>query len=62
MSVVSKISTGINSVRTYWKHPPEGRYIPFKEVVSLAAGWIRRQVYLLCRPADAAECRQHLDR
>lgn len=37
-SAKTKLVQMVGDLRTYWKHPPEGRYMPFKELVSLAAG------------------------
>ena len=37
-SVFTKLPQAVNSLRVYWKRPPEGRYMPFKELVSLAVG------------------------
>ena len=33
-----KIKTGVEDVKLYWNKPPHGRYMPFKEIASLAVG------------------------
>lgn len=33
-----KIQTGVEALQLYWDKPPKGRYMPFKEIASLAAG------------------------
>lgn len=40
MKIREKLSGAIDSLKLYWKHPPLGRYMPFKEIGSLAAGGI----------------------
>lgn len=37
-SIGKKISAGIESLKLYWNKPPHGRYVTFKEIVSLAFG------------------------
>lgn len=37
-SSTNKIGKLLGDLKTYWNHPPAGRYMPFKELVSLAAG------------------------
>ncbi len=34
----SKIKTGLEDLKLYWNQPPHGRYMPFKEIASLAVG------------------------
>lgn len=38
MGGIKKIAQSVNNLETYWKRAPEGRYMPFKELASLAAG------------------------
>lgn len=40
MKIREKLSGAIDSLKLYWKHPPLGRYMPFKEIGSLAVGGI----------------------
>ena len=37
-SIGKKISAGIENLKLYWNKPPHGRYVTFKEIVSLAFG------------------------
>lgn len=38
MNVKQKIVNGLDMLRLYWKTPPYGRYMNFKEIVSLSVG------------------------
>lgn len=38
MSVKTKAAEGIENLKLYWNHPPHGRYMNFKEIVSLSIG------------------------
>ena len=38
MSLINKAKEGITKVRTYWRTPPLGNYMNYKEIVSLAGG------------------------
>ena len=40
MSLVEKAKAGLSNVRTYWKTPPLGRYMPFREIAAYAGGGI----------------------
>lgn len=40
MNVVEKAKGLISSVKTHWNTPPEGRYIPYKEIMSYSVGGI----------------------
>lgn len=40
MSVKNKISELIGSAKKYWKTPPKGRYVTYKEIASLSGGGI----------------------
>lgn len=35
---IKDIKTKAEDLKLYWKEPPHGRYMPFKEIVSLAVG------------------------
>ena len=37
---VQKAKTLADNVRFYWKEPPKGKYMPFKEVIAYAFGGI----------------------
>lgn len=36
--IKNKIVNGIQDLKIYWNEPPHGRYMPFKEIASLAVG------------------------
>lgn len=38
MALVNKVKDGFSYVKTYWKTPPLGNYIPIKEIAALAGG------------------------
>ncbi len=38
MSLINKAKEGFTKVRTYWRTPPLGNYMTYKEIVSLASG------------------------
>ena len=40
MKLINKLKDLIASVKKYWKTPPEGRYIPFKEICAYSVGGI----------------------
>ncbi|MGN0469025.1 MAG: MFS transporter [Acutalibacteraceae bacterium] len=40
MKIVEKAKGAVSSVKTHWKTPPEGRYIPYKEIMSYSVGGI----------------------
>lgn len=40
MSLVAKAKAGVSKIRTYWKTPPLGRYMPFREIAAYAGGGI----------------------
>lgn len=33
-----KIKSGLENIRTHWKTPPEGKYVPFREYFDITAG------------------------
>lgn len=35
-----KLKNAVSSLKSYWKTPPEGRYIPFKEIAAYSFGGI----------------------
>ena len=35
-----KCKSFVSSLKTYWKTPPKGRYIPFKEIAAYSIGGI----------------------
>ncbi len=37
-NIKNKIAGGIQDLKIYWNEPPHGRYMPFKEIASLAVG------------------------
>ncbi len=39
-NIKAKAQSLINNVRYYWKEPPKGKYMPFKEIASYAIGGI----------------------
>lgn len=40
MEIINKGKGLLNDVKTYWKIPPKGRYMPFKEIAAYAVGGI----------------------
>ena len=40
MELKKKITSLVNQVRFYWNTPPEGRYMPFKEIAAYSGGGI----------------------
>lgn len=48
MSLVATAKEGISKVKTYWKTPPLGKYMNFKEIASLAGGGIGVKFIITC--------------
>lgn len=48
MNLVGIVRDGISKVKTYWKTPPLGKYMNFKEIVSLAGGGIGVKFIITC--------------
>ena len=48
MNLVTTVKNGFSKVRTYWKTPPLGNYMNFKEIVSLAGGGIGVKFIITC--------------
>ncbi len=48
MSLVGIAKEGVSKVKTYWKTPPLGKYMNFKEIVSLAGGGIGVKFIITC--------------
>lgn len=46
--VKNKLTSLFLSLKTNWKTPPKGRYIPFKEIVSLSVGGIGVKFIVYC--------------
>lgn len=44
----NKLSEGLSKVRTYWKVPPLGNYMNYKEILSLAGGGIGFKAIITC--------------
>lgn len=40
MEIINKGKTLLKDVKTYWKNPPEGRYMPFREIAAYSIGGI----------------------
>lgn len=40
MSLSQKVKDGVDKVRTYWKTPPKGRYMNFREIAAYSGGGI----------------------
>ena len=40
MGLTQKVKGGIDKVRTYWKTPPKGRYMTFREIAAYSGGGI----------------------
>ena len=48
VNIKEKASTLCDDLRVYWKKPPLGRYMSFKEIVSLAVGGLGIQFVVFC--------------
>lgn len=48
VNIKEKTSTLCDDLRVYWKKPPLGRYMSFKEIVSLAVGGLGIQFVVFC--------------
>ncbi len=48
MNLVATAKEGISKVKTYWKTPPLGKYMNFKEIASLAGGGIGVKFIITC--------------
>lgn len=48
MKIKNKLSSLLLSLKTNWETPPKGRYIPFKEIASLAVGGIGVKFIVYC--------------
>lgn len=48
MTLVAKVRNGFSKVRTYWKTPPFGKYMNFKEIAALAGGGIGVKFIITC--------------
>lgn len=40
MKLKEQLSTLADNIKTYWRRPPEGKYMPFKEVAAYSVGGI----------------------
>ena len=40
MSLSQTVKNGVDKVKTYWKTPPKGRYMPYKEIAAYSGGGI----------------------
>ena len=48
MNLVGTVKEGFSKVKTYWKTPPLGNYMTFKEIASLAGGGIGVKFIITC--------------
>lgn len=48
MNIKEKAIQGIDEVKLYWKTPPHGRYMSFKEIVSLSVGGMGVKFIVFC--------------
>ena len=48
MSPIGMVKEGFSKVKTYWKTPPLGNYMNFKEIASLAGGGIGVKFIITC--------------
>ncbi len=48
MKILKTMSGLIKSLKLYWKKPPEGRYMSFKEIASLSFGGIGERLITYC--------------
>lgn len=40
MNLAQTVKSGVDMVKTYWKTPPKGRYMPYKEIAAYSGGGI----------------------
>lgn len=48
MDIKNKLTTGYEKLRLYWTKPPHGRYMPYKEIVSLSVGGMGVKFIVFC--------------
>lgn len=48
MNIKDKAIGFLASAKKYWKTPPEGRYMTYKEIASLAGGGIGVRIIVYC--------------
>lgn len=48
MNLVATVKDGVSKVKTYWKTPPLGKYMNFKEIVALSGGGIGVKFIITC--------------
>lgn len=48
MKILNMSKNIINKFRLYWKNPPEGRYMPYKEIAALAGGGVGIRFIAYC--------------
>lgn len=48
IKVIQMLSDLIGNLKKYWNKPPEGRYMPYKEIASLAGGGIGVRIIVHC--------------
>ncbi len=48
MEIVNKAKGALSDVKKYWKNPPKGRYMSFKEITSLSVGGIGIKFITYC--------------
>ena len=46
--MTAKIAAFFTSLRTYWRHPAKGRYMSFREILSLSVGGIGQKLVVWC--------------
>lgn len=40
VKLLHTVIDALKEVKTYWKQPRPGEYVPYKEVVMLSVGWM----------------------
>lgn len=48
MNILAMPKKIINNLKTFWKIAPEGRYMPYKEIASLAGGGVGVRIIVYC--------------
>ena len=48
LRIINKSLSLLKTVKNNWKNPPEGRYMPFKEIVSMSVGGIGVKFIVYC--------------
>ncbi len=48
MNLIDKVKGLLHSLKKYWRNPPEGRFVPFREIASIAVGGMGVKFIVYC--------------